>query len=85
MTDCQAKRNAAMKANPSDIPFIPECTPDGKYSNVQCNRLTKECWCSDSKGMEITNTRTNQTLDCKNEGTKLVEGIRNSHIEKCVN
>lgn len=68
MSDCQAKRNAAMQANPNDVPSIPECKPDGTYSDVQCNRMTQECWCADNKGNEILNTRTNGTLRCKNDG-----------------
>lgn len=68
MTDCQAKRNAAMEANPNDVPSIPECKPDGTYSDVQCNRMTQECWCADDNGIEIPNTRTNGTLRCKNDG-----------------
>ena len=36
----------------------PECNPDGKYEEVQCKTLTKECWCVDASGLELTGSRT---------------------------
>ncbi|TRY66912.1 hypothetical protein DNTS_017010 [Danionella cerebrum] len=36
--------------------YVPQCTEDGKYQNVQC--LASECWCVDSRGLEAEGTRT---------------------------
>ncbi|XP_066435014.1 thyroglobulin [Eleutherodactylus coqui] len=36
--------------------FVPTCTNDGKYEEIQCSR--SECWCVDEQGREIQETRT---------------------------
>uniref|UniRef100_A0A8C1WGC4 Thyroglobulin n=1 Tax=Cyprinus carpio TaxID=7962 RepID=A0A8C1WGC4_CYPCA len=36
--------------------YVPQCTEDGRYQEVQCQG--SECWCVDSRGLEITGSRT---------------------------
>ncbi|XP_077127845.1 thyroglobulin [Ranitomeya variabilis] len=36
--------------------FVPTCTKDGRYEEVQC--VGSECWCVDEQGQEIQETRT---------------------------
>lgn len=36
--------------------YIPQCTENGLYQEVQCQGT--ECWCVDSRGLEITGSRT---------------------------
>ncbi len=35
--------------------YVPQCTKDGRYQEVQCQG--SECWCVDSRGLEITGSR----------------------------
>lgn len=45
--------------------FSPECSPDGRYADVQCDFDT--CFCSDGYGYEIPGTRRNTSAgrpDC---------------------
>lgn len=67
---------AAIMANPSVVPFLPECRPDGRYGDVQCDRLSDECWCADAEGNEVKGTRTNGTLQCATRKT----GLFGSHV-----
>ncbi|XP_022806051.1 uncharacterized protein LOC111343164 [Stylophora pistillata] len=46
----------------------PECKPDGKFEEVQCKSLTKECWCVDASGLERTGSRTTKYLRCPQAG-----------------
>nr|XP_055066345.1 thyroglobulin isoform X1 [Misgurnus anguillicaudatus] len=36
-------------------PYVPQCTKEGRYQEVQCQG--SECWCVDSRGMEIMGSR----------------------------
>ncbi|KAL1259661.1 hypothetical protein QQF64_010238 [Cirrhinus molitorella] len=40
----------------TSTPYVPQCTEDGRYQEVQCQG--SECWCVDSRGLEITGSRT---------------------------
>lgn len=46
----------------------PECKPDGQFEEVQCKSMTKECWCVDSSGSELTGSRTSKYLRCPQSG-----------------
>lgn len=35
--------------------WIPTCTPDGSFSQTQCDR--SQCWCVDDRGLELPQTR----------------------------
>ncbi|XP_029141925.1 thyroglobulin-like, partial [Protobothrops mucrosquamatus] len=39
--------------------FVPDCTIDGNYKEIQCNR--GECWCVDLRGKEIPRSRVRGT------------------------
>nr|XP_033789280.1 thyroglobulin isoform X2 [Geotrypetes seraphini] len=41
--------------DPTEI-FVPACTKDGQYEDIQCNAA--ECWCVDTEGREIAGSRT---------------------------
>ncbi|XP_075684049.1 thyroglobulin [Rhinoderma darwinii] len=45
----------ACEKRPDGI-FVPTCTKDGRYEEIQCT--TSECWCVDKQGREIQGTRT---------------------------
>lgn len=36
-------------------PYVPRCTEDGRYQDIQCQG--SECWCVDSRGLEIMGSR----------------------------
>ncbi|XP_060536767.1 fibrillin-1-like isoform X2 [Cylas formicarius] len=62
-TACQHQRTLAQhQAHESGIPagkvYIPACRVDGSYEPKQCHPGTKECWCVDEKGFELSKTRT---------------------------
>jgi len=42
--------------------YIPRCRRDGDYEPTQCDR--QDCWCVESKGVEINGTRTRGTITC---------------------
>lgn len=37
--------------------FIPGCTKDGEFEEVQCQVSSGECWCVDKAGIEIVDSR----------------------------
>lgn len=37
--------------------YVPQCDERGDYEPVQCHGSTGYCWCSDTEGNEIANTR----------------------------
>ncbi|KAM4026760.1 thyroglobulin [Anomaloglossus baeobatrachus] len=45
--------------------FIPTCTKDGRYEEVQCGR--SECWCVDEQGHEIQGTKTKGQPKCSSK------------------
>ncbi|XP_078397371.1 thyroglobulin [Cetorhinus maximus] len=55
LTSCELKRGASQKINT----YIPQCTPDGKYRNVQCTKDGRSCWCVNNEGDVVSGS--NQT------------------------
>lgn len=47
---------------------MPKCNADGSFEKKQCNLGSRECWCVDSRGFEISETRKSsiKPLDCQN-------------------
>lgn len=41
-------------ASPSSL-YVPQCTEDGQYQEIQCQG--SECWCVDSNGLEVMDSR----------------------------
>ncbi|KAL1501147.1 hypothetical protein ABEB36_006531 [Hypothenemus hampei] len=82
-TACQHQRTLAEhQAHESGMPagkvYIPECNEDGSFTNKQCHPGTKECWCVDERGFEISETRSrNSSLDCD----VTLEPNKCSHLE----
>ncbi|XP_010896843.3 SPARC-related modular calcium-binding protein 1 isoform X1 [Esox lucius] len=49
--------------------FVPECSPDGSFLQVQCHNQTGYCWCSTPDGKPISGTTVlNVRPDCAGEG-----------------
>ena len=47
-------------AKTMDDAFVPECTTNGSYAEMQCfahDGFAKQCWCVTSDGQEIQGTR----------------------------
>lgn len=45
--------------------YIPRCTEYGEFERKQCHGSTGECWCVDSQGRQIEDTRRKaQKVDC---------------------
>lgn len=51
---------------PAGKVFTPECAEDGSYKPKQCHYGNGECWCVDSRGFELSRTRTKEidALSC---------------------
>ncbi|XP_076257897.1 uncharacterized protein LOC143194965 [Rhynchophorus ferrugineus] len=65
-TACQHQRTLAEhQAHESGMPaskvYIPSCSDDGSFVKKQCHPGTKECWCVDDRGFELSQTRTRET------------------------
>ncbi|XP_056618676.1 thyroglobulin [Triplophysa dalaica] len=44
---------------------VPQCSEDGRFRHVQCNRGGGECWCVSAEGLEIPGSRHNgSTVHC---------------------
>lgn len=62
-TACQhaqmiAKYTARSMNKPTHRMFIPRCRPDdGSFEPVQCDPVTRACWCVTSDGLEVAGTR----------------------------
>jgi hypothetical protein len=54
---CEKERDDAGENGPLVGAFIPECEEDGSYSEVQCYGSTGSCWCVDSEGNELAETK----------------------------
>ncbi|KAK2727547.1 SPARC-related modular calcium-binding protein 2-like isoform X2 [Artemia franciscana] len=49
--------------------FIPECTDDGKFAEIQCHRGTGYCWCVTKDGRPIPGSSTiNKRPNCSKKG-----------------
>nr|XP_022902311.1 balbiani ring protein 3 [Onthophagus taurus] len=71
LTACQhekllATHHAHEAALPGNMFYIPRCKEDGSFESKQCHPLKRQCWCVDSRGFEISQTRTDmkQPLNC---------------------
>ncbi|XP_067250747.1 thyroglobulin [Chanodichthys erythropterus] len=50
------KSDVCKSVTSTSTPYIPQCTENGLYQEVQCQDT--ECWCVDSRGLEISGSRT---------------------------
>uniref|UniRef100_A0A670Y8G8 Thyroglobulin type-1 domain-containing protein n=1 Tax=Pseudonaja textilis TaxID=8673 RepID=A0A670Y8G8_PSETE len=53
-----AELNVDCTEEDNDV-FVPDCTEDGNYKEIQCKR--GECWCVDLRGKEIPGSRVRGT------------------------
>ncbi|XP_028392909.1 SPARC-related modular calcium-binding protein 1-like isoform X2 [Dendronephthya gigantea] len=62
----KARARKQQTKNPSTTVFIPQCNKDGTYKTVQCELVSKYCWCVHSvTGRNIPNTSVqNAQPDC---------------------
>uniref|UniRef100_A0A672JXK5 Thyroglobulin type-1 domain-containing protein n=1 Tax=Sinocyclocheilus grahami TaxID=75366 RepID=A0A672JXK5_SINGR len=49
------KSDVCKPVTSTSTPYVPQCTEDGQYQEVQCQG--SECWCVDSRGLEIIGSR----------------------------
>ena len=74
LTKCQKERKTALGPLGSAPPgrFAPECDDSGKYNKMQCYSVTDNCWCVDSRGLEIPGTRNKGRVSCPDKGLSLM-------------
>ncbi|EDO38469.1 predicted protein, partial [Nematostella vectensis] len=66
-TVCQSQLEAALGPDGIASPgrFVPLCTSEGKFADVQCHGSTGYCWCAHpDNGQEVTGTRQRGQPDC---------------------
>ncbi|XP_075773313.1 SPARC-related modular calcium-binding protein 1-like isoform X2 [Pelodiscus sinensis] len=67
LTRCQEDRAAALAQarRQADSTYVPECSEDGSYLQVQCHRQTGYCWCATAEGKPVSGTSAlNQAPNC---------------------
>ncbi|KAL6742905.1 hypothetical protein Aduo_016000 [Ancylostoma duodenale] len=64
-TECERRRVNAASSTIRGA-FVPACTSQGAFEKVQCEPDGRQCFCVDSRGIEIPNSRTRngQKPDC---------------------
>lgn len=62
----QKRAKEEQKKSPSTTVFVPSCNKDGTYKTVQCEKVSRYCWCVHSvTGRNIPNTSVqNAKPDC---------------------
>ncbi|XP_061889806.1 SPARC-related modular calcium-binding protein 1 isoform X4 [Entelurus aequoreus] len=69
---CRVERKQALEqaGRPQESIFVPECTEDGSFSQVQCHTLTGYCWCVTSDGKPVSGSSVhNRTPVCSGSVT----------------
>uniref|UniRef100_A0A8D2KSV9 Thyroglobulin n=1 Tax=Varanus komodoensis TaxID=61221 RepID=A0A8D2KSV9_VARKO len=51
---CELQREKAFQGGED---YIPQCSEDGQFRNIQCDKNGVTCWCVDDKGAEVVGTR----------------------------
>ncbi|XP_053124883.1 SPARC-related modular calcium-binding protein 1-like isoform X2 [Hemicordylus capensis] len=67
LTRCQEDRAAALSQSwrQAHATYVPECSEDGTFLQVQCHKQTGYCWCSTPEGKPISGTSIlNKTPNC---------------------
>jgi len=59
--------------------FVPQCDNDGNYKSMQCHGSIGSCWCSDTDGNEIDNTRTMCRGNC-NLNEAICQSVQNNNV-----
>ena len=65
ITPCEKKRRDSIFYSKKFIPF---CKPDGSWSEIQCEKSSRDCWCVDSGGNEVPGTRDSNLENCPDFG-----------------
>ncbi|KAJ8345491.1 hypothetical protein SKAU_G00296840 [Synaphobranchus kaupii] len=82
---CQLARTQALESSGrSDKPtvFVPECTAEGTFLQVQCHSQTGYCWCSTADGKPVIGTSVlHQKPNCTGQFTEtvLVPNVESAH------
>uniref|UniRef100_A0A8D0GVF9 Thyroglobulin n=1 Tax=Sphenodon punctatus TaxID=8508 RepID=A0A8D0GVF9_SPHPU len=51
---CELQRE---KASSEGDDYVPQCTEDGRFRNIQCSKDSHSCWCVDAKGVEVPGSK----------------------------
>ncbi|KAM3874768.1 SPARC-related modular calcium-binding protein 1-like [Diretmus argenteus] len=81
---CQLARSQALEASahssssthvsPTAAIFVPECSPDGHFLQVQCHNQTGYCWCSTPDGKPVSGTSVlHLAPNCTDRITKMAQ------------
>ena len=69
MTKCfqerEEARNSGGRSNSKEV-FIPSCTSDGNFAEVQCHKASGYCWCVSKEGKPFPGTSSkNKKPNCR--------------------
>lgn len=67
LTLCQRMHQDALSSSEQDI-YVPQCSLEGSFVEVQCHGSSNECWCVDQQGSELNGTRRKEPLKCTGFG-----------------
>ncbi|XP_062836087.1 thyroglobulin [Anolis carolinensis] len=51
---CELQREKAFQGGED---YVPQCSTEGHFRNVQCNKKSDTCWCVDDRGAEVAGTK----------------------------
>ncbi|XP_051833645.1 SPARC-related modular calcium-binding protein 1 isoform X1 [Antechinus flavipes] len=78
---CRQERAQALEQakKPQEAVFVPECSEDGSFTQVQCHTYTGYCWCVTTDGKPISGSSVqNKTPVCSGSVTDKPSGHGNS-------
>lgn len=66
LSECEQQRDATSDRSRGSVSnsvtisgsFVPKCTANGDFEQIQCDDTTKICWCVNEDGFELPSTRT---------------------------
>lgn len=72
ITPCRKQVSESMNVPFTTGRFVPRCSRDGTFEEVQCSEWSGECWCVNLNGAEIEGTRSKNLVTCSGQRKYIV-------------
>ncbi|ULT92782.1 hypothetical protein L3Y34_010106 [Caenorhabditis briggsae] len=79
-TECERRRASASSSSIRGG-FVPVCTPSGDFERVQCETNGRQCFCVNTQGIEVPNSR---TRDGSRPDCYTIQSSRQVNTKECV-